>query len=175
MITVQLYRDEYDRAIKIAERIKERRKDSVLFLPGTDDPTLTGVLGELAFEKYLKHIGADFRRHEDDTGSFGDAWDYVVNYENYGPVYFDVKTSKIYDIITVNERLALKAIKTNLILVGAKLQSGNTVVIYGHAPASELKREVRPRVNKRTGEEYFIYKIPKHAIRRFKTDDLVIY
>ena len=90
---------------KIASKFKNRGIANVNY-------DKVGYLSELAFEKFLKHIGKEYGKDEVWGGS--DRYDFLINGNRY-----DVKCSqKFKNKLVVNEKKLAKSKKNGTLLVG---------------------------------------------------------
>ena len=173
MIDVLLTRSDFEKARKRAEVLQARRAGSSLTLDAIKDFQIIGVLGEIAFGKYLAFIGARAQEHAENTGSFGDKWDFSLR-SGGRTHYFDVKSTTKYDTVAVNARLAEKAKRNGTRLVGVRvdLKSGRAAIL-GHCLPALLARD-RSKDFAHKGAQIEMYSVPAWALSRFKVDDVVV-
>lgn len=138
MIKVAFGLKEIMDADKYAAQMKARRKGAVTQINNSEDRDKIAYLGELAFEIYLQHIGKKYHKHKDDTGKYGDRYDFSV-----GSKWFDVKSSVKYaDKLSLMQHQKEKAEKNNVILVSVHVQLDlEQAIINGYCLPSELQED----------------------------------
>jgi len=174
MIDVLLTRSDFERARARAERKKALLAGSKCTYYMKAEKDLIGLLGEIAFAKYLKQIEADFSEYgEIMQKGVGDRWDFKLKAAGQYH-YFDVKTSTRYDTIAVNARQADLARKHGARLVCVRLdQKASRAQIIGHASPDDLKRDSAKDFTY-NGARVEMYSVPAWALRRFKVDEIVV-
>jgi len=168
MITVALTDIDYELARQMQKTILEREKDSPSAMVVQKQCNLVGFLGEIAVKKYFDRI----KKKYVDSGiqrKGGDPYDLLVD-----GVKIDVKTTKKFDQIVMNEWQRTKAIRGKVVLVGVKLYEEDLkAVMFGYAYPEDLQRDeekdftFKEQVKK-------MYSVPNWKLKQFQVDNIVV-
>lgn len=170
MIDIILLQFDFEAARKRSEKLIDRHTSSPTRLRAIPNYELIGALGEIAFEKYLRHTGLSWSAYGLNVGVAGDDYDYMVTVGDR-QFFVDVKATTKYSTIAVNERQYIRASKKLNVLVGVRVDlHGRRAVILGYCWPSELRRDAS-KDTEVGGKAVKMYSIPNSALRRFKDND----
>src|ERR1035437_480317 len=136
MIEVRIYRHDVDEAMAFEKKMKELKEGLESLVAGTKNYHIIGYLGELAVKKYFRAIKIDFTEPcEEYSRHASDSCDLIM-----GNKKLDVKTSRKFPLITLNERQYYKTQKKEIdYLVGVYFPGGlDRAIITGYGYWQDL-------------------------------------
>ena len=163
-------------AIARASRRTRQREGNALRLNCRPDYEIIGFLGVEVVKKYFNETNVNFEEFDDgyDKANTGDKYDLLVlNASSRVKLRVDVKTSKKYRTICVNERQYEKAQKNVDILIGVYLESDNWAVVTGYCKPINLHRD-SDKDFEFDGKTKKMYSCSNDSLSRFKENDIVI-
>jgi hypothetical protein len=171
MIEVRIYRTEVEEAARFAKKLQALKEGLASTIISRPDFQVIGELGVLAVKKYFKAIKLPFDEpNEGNARHTGDSCDLLVAGKKV-----DVKTSRKYQLITVNNKQYYKTkIKGIDYLIGVYFPDKlDLAQIIGYGLWYDLVRD-KDKDFIYQGKSVPMYSLPQEKLHLFKINDIKV-
>jgi hypothetical protein len=177
MIKIKFDQRDLDEAKRFVKSMAEKRKDAPTKVVATQNYELIGILGEIAFRKYLDFYTIPYKYKtkelfNDPNNKYGDSYDFLIQ----GKYKIDVKSSGKYRVLYTDEKNKDKAIENEVLIIGVYVDVKEHSIepaeaeIIGVGKATDFEYDPI-RSTTYQGKERRLYIIPDNKTRKLKFDN----